>query len=425
MTTQKFTARGAKLALFGVVGVAIVAIALRSILANGADGDAKSAAAAPAQGMAGMGGMTATSNGTVRFTAEQIRQFGVTFGTAEVRALTAETRTTGVVALDETRIAQVAPKIGGFVEKLYVNATGQPVSRGQPMLELYSTDLIAAQQELLLSVQLQRDMGRSAVPGVPGNSNDLVAASRRRLQLLDISERQIDDIVRTGQIRRTLTLFAPVSGIVTEKRVLQGQSIMPGEALFTVADLSGVWIDVQLRETDASGVRVGSGADIQIAGLPERVLKGTVAYVYPMLDSVTRGVRARITLSNPEAALKPGMYATVRLLTASRSALTVPSSALLRTGERNVVFMDMGKGELMPMDVQVGRTAGEFTEIVSGLEAGNRVVTSAQFLLDSESNLGEVMKSMLAQPGGSAAGGMSDMPGMKGMPMPATVTPKR
>lgn len=429
MITQPLTTRRTKLRALGLIGAPIVvAVGLWAIYSGGTDTVAKpriTSGNAPSQGMAGMGGMTTASNGSVRVTAEQIRQFGITFGTAEIRAMTTETRTTGVVAVDEARVAQVAPKIGGFVEKLYVNATGQRVSRGQPMLELYSTDLVAAQQELLLSAQLQRDMGRSAVPGVPGNTGDLVAASRRRLQLLDISENQIDAIVRTGQVRRTLTLYAPVSGVVIAKRVLEGQAIMPGEALFTVADLSGVWIDMQVREADASGVQVGSRADIQVTAIPERVLKGTVAYVYPTLDSITRGVRARVAIANSDGALKPGMYATVRILTRTRSALTVPSSALLRTGERNVVFTDLGKGELMPMDVQVGRTAGEFTEIVSGLATGSRVVTSAQFLLDSESNLGEVMKSMLAQPGGTAAGGASDMTGMKGMPMPAPVVPRR
>ena len=378
------------------------------------------AGGAPAAGMKDMAGMNTTANGSVQLTAGQIHQFGITFGTAAVRPLTAETRTNGVVVLDETRLAQVAPKFGGFVERLYVNATGQPVSRGQPLLDIYSPELVAAQQELLLAGQLQRDIGRSAVPGVPGSTTDLVAASRRRLQLWDISEGQIDEILRTGRVRRTLTLYSPASGVVMEKRVVQGQSVMPGQELYSVADLSGVWVDVQLREADAGAVRTGSGANIEVAGLPGRSLKGRVAYIYPTLDSATRSVRARVVVANTGGVLKPGMYATVRLSTPSRSALTVPSSAVLRTGERNVVFMDMGNGELMPMDVEVGRTAGEYTEVLAGLEAGQRVVTSAQFLLDSESNLGEVMKAMIGQMGAgdkSSPGAMKDMPGME-MPAP-------
>jgi Cu(I)/Ag(I) efflux system membrane fusion protein len=407
------------------VVVVLVIVAVWAIVARGSSREAKGgAASAPGKGTAGMPGMTASGNGTVQLTADQIRQFGITFGSAEVRPLIGEARTTGVIALDETRLAQVTAKIGGYVERLYVNATGQSVMRGQPMLELYSPDLMAAQQELLLSGQLQRDMGRSAVPGVPGSTTDLIAASRRRLQLLDISEQQIDDIIRTGRVRRTLTLYAPVSGIVTDKKVIQGQAIMAGAALFTIVDLSNVWIDVQLREADASAVRVGTGADVQVAGLPERTLKGTVAFVYPMLDSATRTVRARVTVANPGGGLKPGMYATIHLATPGRSALTVPSTAVLRTGERDVVFMDIGKGAIKPMDVRVGRVAGDYTEILSGLEPGSRVVTSAQFLLDSESNLGEVMQSMIGQ-GGASAASTSGSGDMRGMPMPAPVSPKR
>lgn len=363
-------------------------------------------------GMAGMAGMSTNADGSVSLTADQIRTFGITFGTADVRPLRSEVRAAGSVTADETRVVQVAPRVGGFVERLYVNVTGQPVRRGQPLLELYSPDLVAAQQELLLAGQLQRDIGRSAVPGVPGNSTDLVAAARRRLQLWDISEGQIDEVLRTGQVQRTLTLFAPASGVVVEKNVLRGQATMPGQTLYTIADLGDVWVDVQLREADAAAVRTGSGADIEVTGLPGRTFKGRVAYVYPTLDSTSRTLRARVVVTNTGGVLKPGMYATVRLSTPSRSALTVPSAAVLRTGERNVVFMDMGNGELMPMDVELGRTAGDYTEILAGLEPGQRVVTSAQFLLDSESNLGEVMKAMVGQMGSGDKANMKDMPGM-------------
>jgi Cu(I)/Ag(I) efflux system membrane fusion protein len=360
-----------------------------------------------------MAGMSVTQAGSVQLTAEQMKQFGITFGTAAIRPLISETRTTGVVTFDETRIAQVAPKFGGFVEHLYVNYTGQPVRRGQPLLEIYSPELVAAQQELLLAGQLQRDIGRSAVPGVPGNSSDLVTAAKRRLQLWDISEGQIDQILRSGQVRRTLTLFARAAGVVVDKKVLQGQSVVPGEVLYTIADLTDVWVEVQLREADAASVAPGSAADIEVAGLPNRAFAGRVTYVYPTLDSISRSVRAKVVVANPGGILKPGMYATVRLATPSRSALTVPSSAVLRTGERNMVFIDMGKGELMPRDVEIGRTAGDYTEVLSGIQPGQRVVTSAQFLLDSESNLGEVMKAMMGQ---MSSGDMSKMQGMKEMP---------
>ena len=385
--------------------------------------------------MAGAAGMNVTANGSVKLTASQIHQFGVTFGTAEVRPLTSETRTTGTVTFDETKMAQIAPKFGGFVDRLYVNSTGQQVRRGQPVLEIYSPELLAAEQELLLAGQVDRSIGKSSVPGLPTGQTNLADASRRRLQLWDISDAQIDQILRTGRVRRTLTLYAPVSGIVVEKKVLQGQAVTSGEELYTIANLSDVWVDAQLREVDAGNVRVGSPADIVFTGLPGHSYKGRVAYVYPTLQPEARTITARIVVPNTAGVLKPGMYATVRLSTPNRAALTAPSSAILQTGDRNIVFVDMGKGILMPHDVELGRVAGEYTEILSGLEAGQRVATSAQFLLDSESNLGDVLKSMISNMR-SGDKAMQNMPGiddkganvngMPGMQMPpAPPKPRR
>lgn len=422
--------------VLAVVGAAVWAIAARRD-----DGKPKTQAAtgemAGMEGMEGMAGMNVTADGAVQLTAQQIAEFGITFGTADVRTLESEVRTVGLVTFDETRIAQVAPKFGGFVERLYVDFTGQPVRRGQPMLEIYSPELVAAQEELLVARRLQQTMDESVVPGVPAGSSNLVAASRRRFRLWDISDAQVDEILRTGQVQRTLTLYAPVSGVVVEKKVVQGQATMPGEQLYTIADLSEVWVDVELRESDVGSVRQGSAADVEFTGLPGRPFKGRVEYVYPTVQEESRTVRARVAVANSGGILKPGMYATVRLSAPIRSTNTVPSSAVLRTGERNVVFVDMGNGSLMPHDVELGRTAGEYTEVLAGVEPGQRVVTSAQFLLDSESNLGEVMKAMMGQMGSGDMGSMKDMPGMsmpemdkgadmKGMKMPPSpASPRR
>ena len=435
MTTPTVNTRRSRnvrfLAIAAVILAAVVALILVTRGRTDETGkpravaDTKVARPTSADGMAGMPGMgdMPASGGNVRLTPAQLKQFGVTFGTVETRTLSSESRVAGVVTVNESRMAQVAPKFSGFVERLYVNATGQPVRRGQPLAEIYSPELVSAQQELLVAGQLQRELGGTSVPGVPGGNTDLVAAARRRLQLWDVSDAQIAEVVRTGRPRRTLTLYSPASGVVLEKKVMQGQSVAAGEQLYTIADLADVWVEVALRESDAAAVRPGSSADIELTGLSGRVFKGRVTYVYPTLDPASRSVRARVVVTNTDGALKPGMYATVRLTTPSRPALTIPTSALLRTGDRTVAFMDMGGGELMPMDVQTGRTAGEFTEVLSGLDAGTRVVTSAQFLLDSESNLGEVMRSMIVQgsSGDNRSGGMKDMPGMNmpGMPTPA------
>ncbi|HEV2150082.1 MAG TPA: efflux RND transporter periplasmic adaptor subunit [Longimicrobiaceae bacterium] len=368
-------------------------------------------------GMAGMegmdmGGMNMSMDGSVHLTADQIRQFGITFGFVEERTLGNEIRTVGIVNFDETRLAQVAPKFSGFVERLYVDFTGKPVRAGQPLVEIYSPELVAAQEEVLLAARLDASLGESSVPGVSAGRSNLAEAAIRRLRLWDISDAQIRQILRTGKVRRTLTLHAPVSGVVIEKPVVRGQAVQAGQSLYTIADLSNVWVEAELRERDAGNVREGSQATVELGSFPGRPLRGTVEYIYPTLESEARTLKARIAIPNPEGRIKPGMYATVRISSPSRTALTVPTSAVVHTGERAVVFVDMGRGKIMPHEVEVGRIAGDQTEILAGVEPGQRVVTSAQYILDSESNMAEVMKSMM----GMMGEGM-DMGGMEGMDM--------
>ena len=419
-------ARSGMVAAIALVSLAVVWIVVggRTVRrAKGADG----AGASAAQGgeMAGMQGMAMSGDGSVGLTAGQIRQFGVTFGTVEQRTLESAVRTVGLVTVDETRVAQVAPKFDGFVERLYVDFTGQGVRRGQPLLEIYAPALVAAQEELLLAGRLQREMGMGDVPGVPAGSTDLVASATRRLRHWDISEAQIEEILRTGDVRRTLTLHSPASGVVVEKRVQEGEAVETGQTLYTIVDLSEVWVEAELREADAGAVRVGTPATVELAAFPGRAIEGRVEFVYPTLQQEARTLKARVAVPNPDGRIKPGMYATVRFVTPTRTALTVPTSAVFRTGERAVVFVDMGEGRLMPQETEVGRVAGVYTEVLAGLEPGQRVVTSAQFLLDSESNLAEVMKSMMGQMNMSdmnMTGDVQDMPGMdmKGKPMPST-----
>lgn len=405
-----------------ILAIAVIAAAVSVAWAIAATRGNEPSAERQSQAMNDMPGMDMSAAGSARLTAAQIAQFGVTFGTVEERPLTAETRTTGVVTFDERRVAKVAPKFSGFVERLHVDFTGQAVRRGQPLLDVYSPELVSAQEELLLARRLDRTVGESAVPGVPSGTTDLLGAARRRLRLWDISDAQIEEILRTGAVRRALTLYAPASGVVVEKMVLAGQAVEAGMPLYTIADLARVVVDVQLRETDATLVRQGTPAALEITGLPGRLFEGRVDYVYPALDSMSRSVRARVTVPNAGRALMPGMYATVRLLSPARRALTIPTSAVVQTGQRTLVFVDMGGGRLMPHDIEIGRTTSEYSEVLTGVEPGQRVVTAAQFLLESESNLGEVMRSMMGQ-GGGGDRGMADMPGMemkgadmKGMP---------
>jgi membrane fusion protein, copper/silver efflux system len=380
-----------------------------------------------------MPGMGSTS-GSVVLTPMQIQQLGVTFGTVALRPLSNEVRTVGTVVVNETRLAKVTPKFSGYVEKLFVNFVGQPVRRGQALAAIFSPDLVAAEQELLVSARLSRTIGASSVPGVPGNNTDLLAAAKERLRLWDVSDAQINEVLATGRPMRTVMLIAPTSGYVIDKKVVEGQSIQAGSELYTIADLSDVWVEAQLREEDAGRVGIGAAATLQFTSYPGQPFTGRVTYVDPMLGDQSRTVKARITVPNSDGRIKPGMYATVILNSATQSALTVPRSAVVQTGERALVFVDVGSGRLNSQTVRLGRTGGDYVEVLSGLTSGQRVVTSAQFLIDSESNLSEVMKSMIGMRGQS--GTMSDMApeppnsvnakgadmrGMPGMPPP----PKR
>ncbi|MEO5510698.1 MAG: efflux RND transporter periplasmic adaptor subunit [Longimicrobiales bacterium] len=382
-----------------------------------------------------MAGMDMSTDGSVTVSPAQVSQFGITFGTVGRRTLINDVRTTGIVMIDEGRIASVTPKIGGFIERLYVKAAGQPVRIGQPLAEVYSADLVAAQEELLLARRLDRTVGDAVVPGVPSASGELLAAAKRRLRLLDVPDAQIEEVLRTGKVRRTVTLYSPATGIVVEKKVVLGQAIQAGMELYSVANLSDVWIDVQLREAEAGMVNVGTNAALELASYPGRIYRGAVAFIYPTVTEATRTIRARIVAPNTDGVLKPGMYATVHLTTPTRDALTVPRSAVIQTGARAIVFVDMGRGRLMPHAVTIGRVANDLTEVLTGLDAGQRVVTSAQFLIDSESNLGEVMRSMVGNGAGMQGSGSkatrvdetpdaadakgADMRGMPGMTTPA------
>ncbi|HUF71128.1 MAG TPA: efflux RND transporter periplasmic adaptor subunit [Longimicrobiales bacterium] len=400
----------------GVLALSFAALlTVRSRVTQQNDGQTADAMQGMDMGGMDMGGTAA--EGSIHLTANEIGTFGITFGTVEVRSLSIPVRTVGLVEFDETRMTYVAPKFGGWVEKLHVDFTGQPVRQGQPLLDIYSPELVTAQEELLLAARLADSVGTSAVANVAGDARDLVESARRRLRYWDITDEQIRSLVETGEVRKTLTLYSPVSGIVMEKQVFAGQAFQPGKDLYKIADLSEVWISAEVFEADVPLVREGMPAEITIPAFPGRVLRGRIAYVYPTLEDRTRSMRARITLANPGALLKPGMYATVNLLASLGDALTVPVTAVLHSGERAIAFVDMGDGAIMPHELRLGARGREYIQVLEGLVPGQRVVTSAQFLLDSESNLAEVMKAMVTQMNTSDMGSM-DMGGMEGMGQP-------
>lgn len=333
-----------------------------------------------------------------------IQNMGVRTAAVERRNLSRTIRTVGVVAFDEPRQYSVNSKIEGWVEKLHVNATGQPVRKGQPLLEIYSPDLVVAQQEYLLALENSRRMAQNPYPEIAAGAGRLLEAARNRLRYWDIDEQQIAALAENGQIRKTLTLFSPNGGVVTMKKVVEGMRVMAGEELLQIADLSRVWVNADLYEHDLPLVRVGQSATVEVPSAPDRKLQGRISFIYPYVQNESRTVQARIEFANPGLGLKPDMYANVVIETSSQGgALVVPGDAVLRSGKGATVFVALGEGRFEPRAVQPGMSDAEgFLQVLSGLKEGEKVVTSAQFLLDSESRLQEVLRKMTA-PGPEAA----------------------
>lgn len=403
-----------------IIAVAVTLLALAAALLLSRPGappeETGGAGGKPSTGA--MAGMNMGGDGSVRLSADQLRHFGVTFGIVEAGTLAPTVRATGIVAFDETRLVQVTSKVGGYVERLFVDFTGQPVRPGQPLYALYSPELVAAQEDLLLASRLGQGKKPLAVPGIPGDDVNLLKAARQRLRFWDVSDEQVDEILRLGEVGRTVTFSSPVAGVVIDKAIQRGQAVEAGRTLYTIANLSQVWVEAELRERDAGLVAAGSPATVELSSFPGRPIESRVEYVYPTLQREARTLKARITIPNPGGRIKPGMYATVRLTGPERRALTVPSDAVIRTGDRALVFVDLGGGRLHPREIEAGPVTGGLTEVLAGLEPGQRVVTSAQYLFESESNLGEVMRAMMGQLGAGDMGGMdmgdtTGMPGMK------------
>jgi membrane fusion protein, copper/silver efflux system len=405
---MKTTTLRARAALAGAA-LLVAGGAAWAALRGGAPAPASAASAMAAEGMQGMGGkegMRMGGDGTVRVDPHAARALGIAVVAAELGAVRREIRTTGNVTWDETRLSTVAPRFGGFVERLHVDFTGRAVRRGEPLLEIYSPELVAAQEELLAAVRLERQLSGSVAPGVPERTSGLVEAARRRLLLWEVSAAQVAEVERTGRVRRTLTLHAPFSGFVVEKSVQAGQAVQPGEALYRLADLSRVWVEADVYEQDLRFVQVGEPAEVELGAYPGERFGGTVSYVHPEVRADSRTGRVRIELANPGGRIRPGMFATAHLdAPAVERAVLVPRDAVMRTGTRDLVFVEQSPGVYETREVRVGAEAGGRLQLLSGLLAGERVVARANFVLDAESRL---METMMGMPG---------MPGMEGMDM--------
>jgi membrane fusion protein, copper/silver efflux system len=369
-----------------ILSVGLVAVAVTAVTYQLRSGDA-----GPAEAEAGGHDMASMSAGggelmPVVLDADAARRIGVTLATVEHRELPVFLRTVGTVAYDETSLATVSPKIDGWVERLHIDFTGAPVRAGEPLMDVYSPALVTAQEELVLALRLIRDAQSDRSRR---NGEELLAAARRRLAYWDVPEDEIRRIEESGEPQRTLTFNSPASGIVVEKNVVTGDRIMPGMTVYRIADLSRVWLEAEVFEKDLALISLGQGAEVSFEAYPGRRYQARVTYVHPTVSVQSRTARLRLELPNPSQALKPGMYAQIELeAPALPATLVVPRSAVIATGERALVFVEGPDGALLPREVQPGRTVGRFMEILEGLAMGDRIVSSAAFLVDAESNLG-------------------------------------
>ncbi|MFB0934390.1 MAG: efflux RND transporter periplasmic adaptor subunit [Propionivibrio sp.] len=327
------------------------------------------------------------SGSQVRVSTEKVQKLGVKTEAAQLRTLDRIVRAAGRVEPDERRTYAISPKFEGYVERLHVNVTGQPVGKGQPLFEVYSPELVSAQREYALAaqgVESLKDAGAEAQAGM----RQLADSSLLRLKNWDISEVQIKELAQSGETKRTLIFRSPVSGIVTEKKALQGMRFMPGEALYQVADLSSVWVVADVFEQDIGQLKSGAKATVRINAYPDKVFEGRVSYVYPTLNAMTRTVPIRVELANPGLLLKPAMFAQVELpVTARGNVVTVPLSAVIDSGTRQIVLVQQGEGRFEPREVKLGARSDKHVEVVEGIKEGEQVVVAANFLIDAESNL--------------------------------------
>lgn len=310
-------------------------------------------------------------------------------GTAEAarKSWNGSLRTVGTVMADERRTFRIEARFGGWIEKLPADFTGQFVRKGEVLAEIFSPELLAAQQEFLLAKDVGTRFTTSSLPEVRRGGEDLVAAARRRLEIFALPPDFVDSIAESGEARRTVPVVAPASGYLVSKMVFAGQQVMPGQEMFRLVDLSGVWVEASLYEIDAARVALGDEARLSLAYDPAAARTGRVSYVYPEIDTATRTLRVRFDVVNPKLDWKPGMFVDVELSGRPREALVVPDEAVLDTGERELVFVETAPGRFEPREVSVGERRSGEAEILSGLAAGERVATRANFLLDSESRL--------------------------------------
>jgi RND family efflux transporter MFP subunit len=353
---------------------------------------------------------TETPLAPVQLSAERLQSIGVKFGVVERKPVQDEIRATGTVAIDESRLSYVQTRISGHIEKVFADATYQYVRKGQPLFTIHSPELVVAEREYLLAKQNAKNLSQSTIPGVAEGVASLLDSSRARLKQWDISEQEIARLETTGQATDALEIASPVSGYITERNALPNVVVQPETRLYTIADLTTVWVLAQIFQNDLGRIKVGAPTSLTLDSYPGRAFRGKVDFIYPDVDMTTRTARVRLVFSNPNLTLTPGMYVNVVLQVPLGNQLVIPVSGVLQSGTRQIVFVDRGAGYLEPRDVQLGLQAGDHYIVLKGLKAGERIVTSANFLIDSESQLQAAIGSFTPPPPGAGEAAAMNAP---------------
>ncbi len=352
---------------------------------------------------------TATGPGDIYITPEKVQRIGVRSEEVREMPLKKIIRTVATVDYDERGLFTINTKIEGWIERLYVNATGRELKKGEHLLDIYSPDLVSTQEEYLLAFETKRRLGPGALPDAIEGAEYILDATRRRLKNWDISDDQIEALEKSNKPTKTLALHSPVEGIVIEKMAVQGMKVMPGEKLLGIANLSNVWLYANIYEYELSLVKPGQKARVTINAYPGETFYATVSYIYPYMNTETRTAKVRLEMANPGFKIKPGMYANIEIESViSRKAVAVPEDAVLDTGERQAVIIDVGTGRFKMQDVKVGLKGEGYYQILSGLAPGWKVVTSANFLIDSESSFRSTAQTMLGMEHGKPKEGVKD-----------------
>ena len=359
----------------------------------------------------------------IQLTPERMQSIGVVLGKVESKRLSSELRFYGNVQVDERRQAYVQTRFAGWIRKVYADATGNFIGKGQPLFTIYSPDLVSTQQEYLLAKNNSATLQNSSISGVASGASSLLSAARERLLQWEVSPAEIEKLDQSGKPISDLTFNAPVSGYITAKNVLPNMYVQPETMLYTIADLSDVWVLAQVFQSDAARVKPGDPAEVTLDAYPGRVFEGRVDYILPQLDMSTRTLPVRLVFANLGLKLRPGMYVNVRVRASMGDQLVLPASAVFHTGTKNLVFVYSGEGSIEPREVELGPQSGDELVVTKGLKAKEQIVTSANFLIDSEAQLQAAAGAYVPPPPGAGQAASMNTPAQQQATVELTTEP--